>query len=123
MAPRNDLQGSIHTIANGRLSYELFRLTADQIWEIAELIRDRFGFVPTREPVGGLDSIWQEFQTSSGHSLTLGWDNWSGIIVMAEEPAADAVVRDIGAYLDEVVPKKEWPGAMEPLAVRPTDTD
>ena len=101
------LEGCFHTAANGRLGYEIYLATPDFIDVAADLLRERFGFSKARSPVVGFDEVITDCHKGDV-KLLLGWDNWSGFYVLADSPLGDAVVKDLGDYLDTVIHQAEY---------------
>jgi hypothetical protein len=101
------LEGFFWRAANGRQSYEVYRATPDFIYEVASLLRQRYGFSEPKRPVVGLDEVITEC-SKDGLKLLLGWDNWSGCYVLADTPEGDEVVNEFGAYLDSILQQPEY---------------
>lgn len=93
--------GQFLKTASGRTSYEIYEAEGDMVFEVIQILKDRFGF-STRLPVFWLDEIYIDLKKENLR-LTVGWDEWSGCFVMANSSDSDAVVREIGVYLESVL--------------------
>lgn len=95
----SELTGHFHTTAHGCKTYEVFYLQPSAIWTVAAWIQQKFGFQPTTLPVFGLDEIFLDLRKGRTQ-ITLAWDNWSGLFVMARTRQGDPFIEQIGAYLE-----------------------
>ena len=92
------LDGKFHKTAEGNVTYDIYHAEAEHIFPVATLIQKKFGFLPKQLPVMGLDSIFLELFRRE-IKIMVGWDNWSGLFVMAVDEKGNAAVREIGEYL------------------------
>ena len=102
MSKEITLSGCFHKAANGHVCYEIYRATPDFIQVAARVLRERHGFPPANKPLHGFDEVLTEC-CKDGVRLLLGWDNWSGFYLLADSNAGDAVVEDVGRYLDSII--------------------
>ena len=59
-------------------------------------------------PKVGLDQIYIDFKINADQ-YTLGYDNWSGIFIMARTEKGNGFVDEIGHYLNTKIDiMKEW---------------
>jgi hypothetical protein len=93
------LKGKVHKTEQGNNSYEVFALEPTAIYIISTWLQADFGLEASKELVSGLNiltlNLWR-----GNMRITLGWDNWSGIFVMAHNPDDDALIEQISAYLE-----------------------
>ena len=84
--------------ASGRLTFEMFRLPADEYPAASASVAKEFGLAQRTSLVIGLDVMFQDYQR--GEQLVgLEWDIWSGFMVVAKNPASESLVRDIAVWL------------------------
>ena len=108
-AIKNDeikLEGAFYKAANGRQSFEIYRATSEFVFVTAKILHERFGFSKCKPPFVGLDEVLTDCE-KDGRKLLLGWDNWSGFYLMADSEAGDAIVFEIGTYLDSILQNPE----------------
>lgn len=98
------VSGKIHKTAKGHLSYDIEELEAYQVFPIATALQDKFGFKTGKLPGLDPDALYIELIRDSVKIL-IGWDTWSGLFIMALEESGDAVIQEIGKYLDEALDK------------------
>lgn len=95
--------GQFHRTASGRTSYEIYEAEGEFVFHVVQILKDRFGF-STRLPIFWLDEVYVDCKKESlKATVTVGWDEWSGCFVMANNQAGDEVVREIGGYLDSLL--------------------
>lgn len=63
-------------------------------WKIAR----KFSLEKTGECVSGASEKFQPYSNASG-SVSIEWDNWSGLTVVAIDPDSEQLVTQIGGYL------------------------
>lgn len=89
--------------ASNRLTYDAHISEADRYPELLRVIADRFGLKNCGDLVTGVagatELILQEYELD-GVPISIEWDNWTGFTVVAETPAAEELVRQIGMFLD-----------------------
>jgi len=92
-------QGEFFETDEGHLSYELEDLEAAMVFSVANRIQRRFGFAPTKpqafEPEAQLIDLVRD-----GVRIAVGWNDWSGLYVMASDAAGDAWLKQIVADLE-----------------------
>lgn len=99
-------KGNFYKTAHGRVSYELFEAEPDYLKTVHRVLTKQFGF-RRKNLLGvgiliGLDEVLCSY-AHNNLQLEVGWDSWSGCYLFATEEAGDEVVREIGAYLDELL--------------------
>lgn len=91
--------GEFFETDDGHLSYELEDLEAAMVFPVASRIQRRFGFAPTKP-----DDIERDAQlidlVRDGVQIAVGWNDWSGLYVMAQDAAGDAWLKEIVADLE-----------------------
>ena len=86
--------------AAGHLSLDNFSLESDKI---PELLRQLQGYFQNRFAVGdrfgleAMSALAVEIRID-GAPLTVGWDNWSGVFIMAWDTGGDTAVRELEGY-------------------------
>ena len=101
------LAGSLYKTADGRQSYEIYLATSEFIFVAAKILHEQFGFSKCHEPFVGLDEVITDCERE-GIKLLLGWDIWSGIYLMAASEAGDAIVSEVGLYLNSIIQTSEF---------------
>ena len=85
--------------ASGRLTFEMFHVSADSYRAVRDAVVSAFQLEPETAPVtNGCDIVFQDFRRGE-HVVGLEWDNWTGFTVVAKTPASESIVRDIAAWL------------------------
>lgn len=92
----------LYQTSSKHASLENSRLEPDSIPEILDMLRKRFG---DRLRIGpgfgfGLDSSAGDIFLN-GVRLTVGWDIWSGLFIMAWDDRGDPLVREIAEIIIE----------------------
>ncbi|MBF2052830.1 MAG: hypothetical protein IGS03_05110 [Candidatus Sericytochromatia bacterium] len=106
VSPHQPGHSQLVIVANGHLSYEIFRAPASQLPELRRLVEKLTPFKARLFPIWGFDEVIQELRHNKVR-LGLGWDNWSGLYLMAYCEAGDRVLRELAPLLDaETV---HWP--------------
>lgn len=100
-APKK-LSGLLYTNASGRASYEIFHAETGFLHRFEAVLEVHFGFQPESSRFVGLDEVFQRF-ARDGLCLELGWDTWSGCYLQARDASGDAVVAEIGAFMDALL--------------------
>jgi len=100
--------GHFFKLHSGRESYEIYYAESPLIFPIATMLEEKFNLETDRQPLFGLDGTYLSLiRETDSISLTLGWDNWSGVFVMAENTNSDSIVKEIGEYLNSILSKLE----------------
>lgn len=97
----------------GRRTYDIANAKPSLVWKVGDILRDQFGFDPMPEPVLGLDQV-DATSTRGSQTLLLGWDCWIGFHVMADSAAEDALVDEMGDYLDSILASPEFAPYLDP---------
>lgn len=91
--------GEFFETDDGHLSYELEEFEAAMVFPVASRIQRRFGFAPSAphdfEPEAELIDLIRD-----GVRIAVGWNDWSGLYVMASDAAGDAWLKEIVADLE-----------------------
>ena len=101
------LEGAFYKTENGRQSYEIYRATSEFIFVAAKILHEQFGFSKSHTPIVGLDEVITDCKRE-GIKLLLGWDIWSGFYVMADSQAGDAIVDEVGTYLNSIIQEPQF---------------
>ncbi|MBX3416231.1 MAG: hypothetical protein KF851_01405 [Pirellulaceae bacterium] len=91
-------RGHFHYDASNRLTHEVFDLESDRYPETCDRIVNKFDLRAVGELVIGFDEMFRDY-TDGQNLVGLEWDNWSGFIVVAKSPGAEALVRSIAEFL------------------------
>ena len=93
----------LYTVSSGHCSLENFALEAEDIPSVLQTLQahvhDRLAF--GGQAGVGLSTVGIEILVD-GNPLTVGWDNWSGVFLMARDSAGDAILRELNCYLNQV---------------------
>lgn len=81
-----------------RLNFELSEINVNRYKDICEKIISNFEAKKVNNAVNGLDEVLQDFLIN-GKMISIEWDNWSGLTVIAKEKNAESIVREIGRFL------------------------
>ena len=90
---------NIQKTATGYESYEIEAAEASLVFPVATRIQEKYGFEAEHLPVFGLDSVWLDLHLKDA-KITIGWDNWSGLFVMAMDEKDNPIIREIGCYIE-----------------------
>lgn len=91
--------------ASGRLTHDRADIDSLSYPEVCRKVIDHFSLKPSSELVVGLDQMFRDF-TDGTLTIELAWDNWMCFTVTAKEPSAEPLVRQIAAFLSQVLPPK-----------------
>ena len=89
-------------ISSGHKSLENFKLEADNIPAVLHQLKDHFqGRLETGNKIGVeiLSSLAAEILID-GIKLTVGWDNWSGLFILAWDADGDNLVQEIEKFIN-----------------------
>lgn len=90
--------------ASGRLTFEIFRVSAEEYFAVRDAVVISFGLVPEGTPVtDGIDLVFQVFRRGD-QVVELAWENWTGFTVGARTTASEVLVREVAAWLT----KSRW---------------
>ncbi len=101
------LKGNIITAKNGHLSYEVNSANSNFLPVLSLLLQKEFGCIPVGETTTFVSEIVSDIELN-GTKLGLGWDNWSGVYVMALCSDGDQHITDISSYLNKEIGKVEY---------------
>ena len=87
-------------LPSGCNSLDNDELEADAVSDVFDLLKAQIGKRLSVSSMVGLssDSLAGEF-TVDGVSLTLGWDIWSGVFIMAHDSGGNKILGEISALL------------------------
>ena len=85
--------------ASGRLTVDQAGIDSAQFAALCRALADSFALQPEGDLVVGLDQLFWDFRRGD-QIVGMDWDNWMEFMVVAKTPAADSLVREIGAWLD-----------------------
>lgn len=91
--------------ASNRLTHDRADIGSHSYPEVCRKIADHFNLKPSSELVVGLDQMFWDF-TSGTLTIELAWDNWFCFTITAKEPDAEPLVRQIAAFLSDILPLK-----------------
>jgi hypothetical protein len=91
--------------ASQRLYFAMFRVPANDYQKVCEVLRRHFTLVPHASPIVGVSEVFQDYGREN-QIVGLEWDNWMGFTVVAKNPEAEPLVREIGTFLERSV----WAG-------------
>lgn len=87
-------------IANGRKSCDNDDLVSSDIPSVLSVIEKYYEISYDNKGALGQDVAAFDFQIN-GKQVTIGWDNWSGLFIMSNEPSGDIVIEKIFEILKE----------------------
>ena len=87
-------------IANGRKSCDNYDLVSSDIPSVLSVIEKYYEISYGNKGALGQDVAVFDFQIK-GKQVTIGWDNWSGLFIMSNEPSGDIVIEKIFEILKE----------------------
>ncbi|MCI8423875.1 MAG: hypothetical protein HFF50_10190 [Lawsonibacter sp.] len=93
----------LYRISSGHYTIDNFELGAEEIPAVLRTLQACFQERLTlgRQAGIGLSQVGIEVLVD-GSPLTVGWDNWSGVFLMAEDAAGDAILTELDDYLHHV---------------------
>ncbi|MEB2367077.1 MAG: hypothetical protein OZ933_13425, partial [Chloroflexota bacterium] len=96
-----ELVGQFSTTVSGRQSYEIADADWMMVLPLVRIAVEQFGF-RSRLPVHGFDELYVSCVRDAAE-ITIGWDNWSGCFVMGCNASADAIVREMGDFVEHMM--------------------
>jgi hypothetical protein len=84
--------------ASDRLTFEICNVGADSYLELRDEIAKAFSLLPHTSATSTYDVAFRDYELN-GSIVGIEWDNWSGFLVVAKNPAAEPLVRKIAEYL------------------------
>jgi hypothetical protein len=103
---KRPFEASWTTTAQGRPSFEVFAADPSFVAYVLARLVDERGAAIELAPVIGLDEVIAEVR-AHGEPVRVGWDNWSGFYLFSDTESGDAVVRELGAWLEPQLPALE----------------
>lgn len=91
--------------ASNRLTHDRTDIGSHSYPEVCGKVADHFNLKPSSELVIGVDQMFGDF-TNGSLIVELAWDNWLCFTISAKEPGAEPLVRQIAAFLSEILPPK-----------------
>ena len=84
----------IFQIANGRKSCDNFDLESSDIFKVLSVLEEHFEISYNNK--AAFESVMSSIELRiNGKEVSVGWDNWSGLFIMARKPAGDIVIERI----------------------------
>ncbi|TFG20450.1 MAG: hypothetical protein EU533_06100 [Promethearchaeota archaeon] len=95
----------LRTTPTGLLSYDL---GADYmlLFPLATKLQNKFGLEAEKLPIFGLDQIFLDLNKGA-LTITIGWDIWSDLFIMALDENANELVKEIAGYIDTILEELE----------------
>lgn len=92
---------TICKIATGHSSLENFKLDAENVWTTLHQLKDLFQdrLVMGEKAGFGLSTVGVDIWIDRAR-LTIGWDNWSGVFIMAHDADGDDIIKEIQTMMD-----------------------
>ena len=89
----------------GLLTYDL---GADYvlIFPLASKLEQKFGLEAPEAPIFGLDQIFIDL-IKDDLRITVGWDIWSDLFIMAMDKNSNELIKEISEYLDSILDELE----------------
>lgn len=81
-------------IANGRKSCDNPDLKSSDIPAVLSVIEKYFEISYNKKGAIGLDTVGLDFRINGKH-MTVGWDIWSGLFIMARDSDGDDVIERV----------------------------
>ena len=91
----------ISNLANGHKTCDNLAKEATQIFEVVSILEKQYNLICERFPVMEL-STTVFLVKIYGEEITIGWDNWSGIFIMADTNNGDEIIEQIYNYLKSI---------------------
>lgn len=89
----------------GLLTYDL---GADYVlvFPLATKLEEKFGLEAGQMPIFGLEQVFVDL-VKGDLKISVGWDIWSDLFVMAMDKKANPLVKEISEYLDSILDELE----------------
>lgn len=85
----------LHKISDGHLSIDNDELESDKIFEVLSVLERNLGNNPEFGGKLGITPSAAAFELLvDGARITVGWDNWSGIFIMAWDSEGDRIIEN-----------------------------
>ena len=93
------LRGKWYKLTNGYDSYDFFEAESYLIFRLAVLLEQRFHFAPPQTlPIPFFEGAYIDYE-----QLSLGWDIWSGLFLMATSEEGNQVLHRIAVEVEDMV--------------------
>ena len=102
----SNFSGKFFKTMKGRDSFEIYAADATLVFPLASMLQKEFSLEAVSLPLFGLDGIYLDLSKESV-LITIGWDNWSGLFIMANEEDGDALIQEIGKFLENKMDELE----------------
>jgi hypothetical protein len=101
------LQGNIDKAKNGHLSYDIENAKSSFFPVFCRLLEKQFDAIPVESPTSYVSEILGDVRINEV-VLGWGWDNWSGVYLMALSPEGDNIVQEVASYIDLKLKKERF---------------
>lgn len=93
----------LYNISSGHCSVDNFELEAEEMPAVLQKLQDHFQdrLILGRQAGIGLSAVGIDILVD-GILLTVGWDNWSGVFIMAKDAAGDTILKELEVYLNHI---------------------
>ena len=91
--------GILTKVANGHLSFEIEDAKGNIVKSVSKMLKKHFNFKPNR-PIVLLDEVLINGVIDK-EKITVSWDNWSGLFIMADSDLGDSIIESIGDYINK----------------------
>lgn len=93
----------LHKLSSGKNSLDNFELGADAIWEVHDQLKAYFQERLQKGSKFGLDIALSAVGFEifiDGARITVGWDNWSGMFIMAWDEDGNVIVEELAQFFN-----------------------
>jgi hypothetical protein len=105
-------QGKISSAANGHLSYDIGHAKATFLYEIMREMADKYKFNQSSKLSVGFDEVITDMSLGNVKIL-LGWDNWSGCYIMADDEEGDKWIPILSEHFNHIIEEEQYKAFME----------
>ncbi|MCL6416907.1 hypothetical protein MIB92_14695 [Aestuariirhabdus sp. Z084] len=101
------LLGKIGKAKNGYLSYDIENAKSSFFPVFCQLLETQFDAKPVGPPTSYVSEILGDVKIGEV-VLGWGWDNWSGVYLMALTPEGDNIVQEVAGVIDPKLKKERF---------------
>ena len=102
--------------ASGRLTFDTFRLNAEDYPAVCRAVADAFRLTPDGSLIIGPEQMFWDFRQDE-LVIGLDWDIWMGFMVVAKTERAEPLVGEIATWLGS----SQWIGEDKPTEQNAAD--